>query len=636
MKKTLLAAVVACVMFAAPGIWGQTARDAGRRRDLDFVANQLPKLHPNFFFQLNPADYTKAVQALDAQVPNLTDAEFNVRLAALAAMARDEHTSILPIVAASSLPFPLLFRWLDDGVFVTGAAAEYSKAVGAQLVRVGESPIDDVMQQLGTVIPHANLQWLHYYGALYLRYPEILQGMDILPAAGPSKLTFRNLAGELFTLEVIPGTASPISAPASAEGVLPLWTQNTSQNYWYTYVAPLHLLYFKYNRCVQTPGNPFATFAAGLLNTLDTNPVDTLVIDFRGNTGGDSSIINSLVDGLGQRFATLYANPNFVAYDVIDKSVFSSGVLNAMLFKSLQMQAAAESPGLGLEKRLYVIGEASGGSPSHYGNVTAFTLPNSQLTGQYSTKFFALQDYIPAGPSFLPDIAIPMRSTDFFARYDPVLAGIVAKSAGSPPAPSGNAIAVNGASFRVEHGLAPGSFASVFGVFPDSVDGVVVNGQAGRVVGTSTAQVNFVMPTGLTPGPATISVRAKSTEVASGQATITTAGPGIFVAAASDAAQPGAVLNQDSTLSSKANPAAGGTVVQIFATGYGPLDSAGQAAAHVYFDTLPADVLFSGPIAQFPGLWQINARVPSGVAGQVPVFVVAGNLASNAVTLWVK
>jgi uncharacterized protein (TIGR03437 family) len=124
--------------------------------------------------------------------------------------------------------------------------------------------------------------------------------------------------------------------------------------------------------------------------------------------------------------------------------------------------------------------------------------------------------------------------------------------------------------------------------------------------------------------------------VANGQATITTAGPGIFVAQSTNASQPGAVLNQDSSLNGSANRAGRASVLQIFATGYGPLDSSQQAAVRVLIGGVPAGVLFSGPIAQFPGLWQINARVPDGVAGQVSLFVVAGNVASNGVTVWVE
>jgi uncharacterized protein (TIGR03437 family) len=74
--------------------------------------------------------------------------------------------------------------------------------------------------------------------------------------------------------------------------------------------------------------------------------------------------------------------------------------------------------------------------------------------------------------------------------------------------------------------------------------------------------------------------------------------------------------------------------VQIFATGYGPPD--GSVSVQVFFGDSPANVLFSGPLARFPGLWQINAQVPNTAAGQVPLFVIEGSLASNAVTIYVR
>jgi hypothetical protein len=184
--------MMASALFLAAGVpssWAQTTnRDQLRRQDLSYVSTQLPKLHLNFFFQLNPQDFNAAVQAVDAQIPVLTDAEFNVRLAALAAMAGDPHTMIFPagLADAATQKFPLIFRWLDDGVFVTSASEEYAKSLGTRLVAVGNTPIDEVMRQLGTVIAHDNPQWLHYYGAQYLPYQPILQGLGILPVTPAS------------------------------------------------------------------------------------------------------------------------------------------------------------------------------------------------------------------------------------------------------------------------------------------------------------------------------------------------------------------------------------------------------------------------------------------------------------------
>ena len=90
-----------------------------------------------------------------------------------------------------------------------------------------------------------------------------------------------------------------------------------------------------------------------------------------------------------------------------------------------------------------------------YGNATAFTLPGSGLVGEYATNYIQPPAGIAPGPTFAPDIVIGTRSTDFFARYDPVMGAILARTDHEPAAPSGDAIAVNAAGFRAEQGLAP-------------------------------------------------------------------------------------------------------------------------------------------------------------------------------------
>src|SRR5262249_15100486 len=147
------------------------------------------------------------------------------------------------------------------------------------------------------------------------------------PATATSSLTLRTLAREEFTLDLAPSNEPLVSAPAPDQGPLPLYLQNSGLNYWFTYSAPLRLLYFKYNKCAEMPGSPFAAFANSLLATFDANPVDSLVFDFRGNTGGDASIIIPLFNGLAARiFQKFPANPNLRAYGVLDKGTFSSGV----------------------------------------------------------------------------------------------------------------------------------------------------------------------------------------------------------------------------------------------------------------------------------------------------------------------
>jgi uncharacterized protein (TIGR03437 family) len=611
---------------------GQIFSTAQRQADLDFVTAQVPLLDHNFFAVLNPATYQQAAATLKAQISTMTDAQFYVQLCALIAMAGDAHTAISLVnssaQSAGFTSFPLQFRWLDDGIFVTSAAAPYTQALGAQLVAAGGVPVASVIQALGTIIPHANDQWLHFQAQQYLRGQQILQGLGILPVSAASALTFQTLAGDRFTLQVSTSAALLTAvAPDPAAGPIPDYLQQTALNYWYSYSAANQMLYFKYNVCEDNPANPFASFAAAVLATIDSELVNTIVFDFRGNTGGDSSVINPLLNGLLARAGSLLANPQFHFYEVIDKGTFSSAMDDAMQIKSVALQESQLVPGA--SQLFTVIGEPTGGEPNEFGEVVAFTLPGSGLIGQYSTEYQSAPAGIPATPSFNPDVAISMRSTDYFARYDPVMGAILARSNGAPPPPSGSVITVNAASFRVDQGIAPGSIAAAFGSFSQTPDQVLVNNVAGQLLGATSSQATFVIPQ-VPAGAAMISVRAGDVELASGQATISPIAPAIFALSDTDPSQPGAVENQDYSVNSNAIPAAQGSVVQIYSTGYGPAGAAPQ----IFFADSPAQVAYSAPLA-YPGLWLIDAYVPGGVSGQVPMFIAAGNTVSNAVTIFV-
>src|SRR5262249_19136415 len=150
------------------------------------------------------------------------------------------------------------------------------------------------------------------------------------------------------------------------------------------------------------PDLPFAQFNAQLWAVFDSRPVERFIIDLRNNAGGDSSVLNPfLASGAarGSRFST--TRPILI----IGRHTFSSAIINAV-----QMR---QSP-------VRVIGEPTGGSTNHYGNVKTLVLPNSRLSVNYSTQYFAFPGY-GAGP-MLPEVALPFYSGDYFARHDPFLA----------------------------------------------------------------------------------------------------------------------------------------------------------------------------------------------------------------------
>ena len=153
------------------------------------------------------------------------------------------------------------------------------------------------------------------------------------------------------------------------------------------------------------------------------------------------------------------------------------------------------------------------------------------------------------------------------------------------------------------------------------------------------------------PGTATVRVQRNGSDLATGSVQVATAAPGLFSADALNSANPGAVLDQDSRPVTDASPARRGSVIQLYASGQGATDPAVEDGAargplppaqsrlvpQVFFAGELAEVLFSGLNPAFPGLWQINVRVPEGAApGQTPVFVALGSNASNPVTVAVN
>jgi uncharacterized protein (TIGR03437 family) len=149
----------------------------------------------------------------------------------------------------------------------------------------------------------------------------------------------------------------------------------------------------------------------------------------------------------------------------------------------------------------------------------------------------------------------------------------VAAPAPTPPAAS---VVVNAASQTTD--LAPGSLATLYnassanatgtaptgpgaGPLPQSLAGVtlVCNGQLLPLLYVSPQQINFLLPSNLTPGPQTLEVQNSSGNVVEVNFQVVTTAPGLFSA-----------VHADGTPITAAAPAGAGETVSVYGTGLGP------------------------------------------------------------------
>jgi len=595
------------------------------RADLQFVVSQLTATHPNPFFSVPPSDFYAAAAQLDSDAGALTAEQFYTRLGALVAMIHDPHTSLgLANSAAALLGFgllPIKFRYFADGVFVTAAPPGQPSLNGALLVEVNGMPLADVLALLQPMVAHDNDGWLHAGLAGMLANSGVLRGLGIAPPTGAIPLGFQLPSGDRVTIALSSDNSLAVPALNAAGGYTGPLLNHPGENYWSEYWPYVKTAYVRYAACVEMPARPSSQFIADTLALIDANAVETLVIDFRDNGGGGDGTFLSLVIGIEQRLKALRANPRFRLYTLINGSTFSSALNGAIDLKlsvipsTMTILGPLGSPGAAT----ILIGEPTGGKPAEYGQVANSNLPASRLTLFSSTRYFSVTPGIPDRDALYPDVTVYTRSTDYFARHDAVLAAALAHASPPPALPSGRATVVNSASFRYETGIAPGSFASAFGTFPPGDLQVSVDGTSARVMAATSTQITFVVPPDTSLGMATLQVTLDGSAVSDGQFEVTPAGPGLFLVANNTAAA----------------PATRGSIIQVFATGYGRLDPSGSAPVSVWIANRPAEVLFSGPVPGIDGLWQINARIPDdpAITKQVPLFISAEGLVSNGITI---
>jgi uncharacterized protein (TIGR03437 family) len=180
--------------------------------------------------------------------------------------------------------------------------------------------------------------------------------------------------------------------------------------------------------------------------------------------------------------------------------------------------------------------------------------------------------------------------------------------------------AVNAATFATGP-LAPGSIATLMGSqFSGKNISVAFNGIPGQVLFSNATQINLVVPASL--GDATSAQVVVTVDgVASAPLTVSLApfAPGIFA---------NGVLNQDYTVNGSKQPAAPGSVIQIYATG---LSGTGVITGKIGSEIV-TQPYYAGPAPGFVGLQQIDLILPTDLTGNtVNVSVCGGPTAAQVI-----
>lgn len=409
MVVTLTTISATCAVDSTEPVETLSATDAALwQADLDYLIAELPARHKDAFFSVSEAEFNARAAELRTAIPRLNRDQVIAGLARQVALLGDSHTS-LNIFSAGVELYPFQLSYFSDGLYVLMTHPGLAAAVGCRVVAIDGAPLADVESAIRTAFHFSNDSGARVQLPNLLIIGGLLHGLGITADPRAAVWTLQAADGaalELTVSAITPGQISGWPQAFSPDTPLPMYLEQRGNPYYYMWNPETDLLYFQYNACRERADLSFSDFSEMLIEAIGQYDFTRFVIDLRFNSGGNSAIADPLIDRLA---AEPRVNQDGVLFVIIGRATFSSAVLNAL---SLQQKTAA-----------IFVGEPSGGSPNHFGELQQLKFPNSGITVSYSTKYFQFVEG--DADAIYPDIEAGLSFADYLGGHDPALEAIL-------------------------------------------------------------------------------------------------------------------------------------------------------------------------------------------------------------------
>jgi hypothetical protein len=370
-------------------------------KDLTYVEKALPKVHKNLYFKISEEEFITQIETLKERVPQYTDDEIEVELSQVIASIGDTHTGSN---ISSEWVYPVEFYWFKEGIYIINTNKAYQELLDAKVIAVNHQKIEDAAQRLRPLLAGGNENWFKTQVVYYLSIPKVLKYFKV---STEDELEFevQLTTGEVKIIKMRPVFYKDYRPVDTSNQPVPMYGTHADENYWYEYLENEKILYINYRRCRQMRDKPFEIFLNEVWEFIKKHKVEKIVLDLRDNGGGRSPILEPFIKKLKKSSF----NETGKLYVVIGRRTYSSAVLNVVRLKK--------------DTKAIFVGEATGGSPNHYGDIKQLELPNSKWHIHYSTKYFHW--FKEDVDTFKPDVPIDVTFEDYKTARDAVLEWII-------------------------------------------------------------------------------------------------------------------------------------------------------------------------------------------------------------------
>lgn len=378
------------------------------QQDLDTLAEQLLTRHPNFYTKHTVEEFEDALDAVYAKLDTHDDQQIVMELGRLVALGGDAHTTIgFGNIGAGMHRLAIQCVVLDDGVFVNAALDSRKDLIGKRVVSINTVPIDEVIDRVSVLFAFENNSKKIGTAAAYATLLPALRAVGIIEdhraSSVPVELEFE---AEIKSIDLECAATQAgqrwVSFVQQLPQPWPLAYRKQSGYYASEFIAEHRAMYVAYNRCREAEDLPMARFVEFIMSKSDELDAQRIIIDLRFNGGGDETVIWPLWQAL-EKSDRFKDKGDIIG--LISRQTFSSAMSNS---HQLRDNCGA-----------VLIGEPTGGKPNHFGQLSSFTLPNSGVSINHSTRWFQKVEGDP--DAVIPDLLVPWRSEALFGGIDETL-----------------------------------------------------------------------------------------------------------------------------------------------------------------------------------------------------------------------
>ncbi|MBA3403950.1 MAG: hypothetical protein H0U13_04555 [Gemmatimonadaceae bacterium] len=394
-------------------------REAGWRRDLDFLAEEVERMRFNAFRKTSAEDFRRELNRLAAAVPRRSDEAIIVSVMRLMGGLGDAHTNVIPEgIPGWTKTLPVHFQLFADGLYITAADSASAHAVGAEVVEVAGRPIATVMAMLDSVTSDDNARTVIRNGPRYLRFPQVLHGLGLLPNGDRMSVTLRDARGarRQVILDAAPndpefnriaGHPRWVQAINATPGTLPIGFRDRLRPYWFEYMPESGMMYLQFNSVVDMQGETLAAFTNRLFAAVDSTAAQGLIIDMRWNNGGNSRLLPPLIQSVVERPRL---NQRGRLFAITGPYTFSAGMNAATM--------------LDRHTQVILVGEPTVSSPNFVGESNILILPFSRIPVSISDYFWQTSWPMDNRTWLAPELYAPLTFRAYRAKRDPAMEAI--------------------------------------------------------------------------------------------------------------------------------------------------------------------------------------------------------------------